>query len=89
MRIGRAHLFVRARAGRTRDVVWRHWVDAEGRSNAAIAAQLWLAERTVESHIASILGKLGLPVSGQDHRRVRAVVTYLNAMHAAAQPGHL
>ncbi|MEV1204102.1 response regulator transcription factor [Microbispora rosea] len=53
---------------------------AEGLSNTAIAAQLWTAERTVESHIGSIFGKLGLPVSTQDHRRVRAVVTYLEAM---------
>lgn len=50
---------------------------AEGRSNAAIAKRLWLTERTIESHIHRLLTKLGLADSGDDHRRVLAVLTYL------------
>ena len=52
---------------------------AEGRTNASIAKQLWLTERTVETHVSSILGKLGLAQSEEDHRRVLAVLTYLRA----------
>jgi DNA-binding NarL/FixJ family response regulator len=52
---------------------------AEGRTNAAIGKRLWLTERTVDTHVRSILGKLGLPMSGDDHRRVLAVLTYLRA----------
>ena len=50
---------------------------AEGRTNAGIAKQLWLAENTVETHVRSILGKLDLPPDGDTHRRVLAVVTFL------------
>jgi DNA-binding NarL/FixJ family response regulator len=50
---------------------------AEGRSNAGIARQLWVTEGTVEKHVHSILAKLRLPETGDDHRRVLAVVTYL------------
>jgi DNA-binding NarL/FixJ family response regulator len=50
---------------------------AEGRSNTAIAEALVLTVGAVEKHIASIFTKLGLPQSGTDHRRVLAVLTYL------------
>jgi DNA-binding NarL/FixJ family response regulator len=52
---------------------------AEGRSNAGIARQLWVTEGTVEKHVRSILAKLPLPETGDDHRRVLAVVTFLEA----------
>ena len=52
---------------------------AEGRSNAGIARQLWVTEGTVEKHVHSILIKLRLPETEDDHRRVLAVVTYLEA----------
>jgi DNA-binding NarL/FixJ family response regulator len=50
---------------------------AEGRSNAAIARELVVTEGAVEKHISNILGKLGLPKSDDDHRRVLAVLAYL------------
>jgi DNA-binding NarL/FixJ family response regulator len=50
---------------------------AEGKTNAGIAKQLWLTEKTVETHISSILGKLDLPPDADTHRRVLAVVTFL------------
>jgi DNA-binding NarL/FixJ family response regulator len=50
---------------------------AEGRSNAAIAAQLVVTDRAVEKHVTSIFGKLGLATSPDDHRRVLAVLAYL------------
>jgi serine/threonine-protein kinase PknK len=52
---------------------------AEGRSNAGIAHQLWVTEGTVEKHVRSILMKLRLPETGEDHRRVLAVITFLGA----------
>jgi DNA-binding NarL/FixJ family response regulator len=52
---------------------------AEGRSNGAIAAALVVSERAVEKHIANIFSKLGLPPSDADHRRVLAVLRYLES----------
>jgi len=52
---------------------------AEGRSNQAISDLLFLTTKTVETHIARIFTKLGLPPVRSDHRRVLAVITYLRA----------
>jgi DNA-binding CsgD family transcriptional regulator len=52
---------------------------AEGRSNAGVAAALVLTLGTVEKHMASIFGKLGLPASETDNRRVLAVLRYLGS----------
>jgi DNA-binding NarL/FixJ family response regulator len=52
---------------------------AEGRSNSAIADRLVVTERAVEKHVTSIFGKLRLPMSGEDHRRVLAVLAYLQS----------
>ena len=51
---------------------------AEGRSNAGIGKRLYITEGTVEKHVHSILMKLRLPETGEDHRRVLAVVTFLD-----------
>jgi DNA-binding NarL/FixJ family response regulator len=52
---------------------------AEGRSNAGIARRLWVTEGTVEKHVRSILTKLSLAEADDDHRRVLAVLTFLEA----------
>jgi DNA-binding NarL/FixJ family response regulator len=52
---------------------------AEGRSNSGIAQRLWVTEGTVEKHVRSILSKLKLPSGTDDHRRVLAVLTFLEA----------
>lgn len=52
---------------------------AEGLTNRSIAERLVLAERTVESHVRSVLGKLDLPEREGEHRRVLAVLAYLRA----------
>jgi DNA-binding NarL/FixJ family response regulator len=52
---------------------------AEGRSNAGIAATLVVSAGVVEKHVASIFGKLGLPPSEADNRRVLAVLRYLGS----------
>jgi DNA-binding CsgD family transcriptional regulator len=51
---------------------------AEGRSNKAIAERLFVTEHTVEKHVKNIFAMLRLPPSAEDHRRVLAVLTFLN-----------
>jgi DNA-binding NarL/FixJ family response regulator len=63
-------------SGREREVLA---LMAEGRSNAGIARRLWVTEGTVEKHVRSVLAKLGLAETDDDHRRVLAVVTFLEA----------
>jgi DNA-binding NarL/FixJ family response regulator len=67
---------VSALTPRERDVLG---LMAEGRTNAAIAKALVVSDRAVEKHIANIFLKLDLPPSGDDHRRVLAVLRYLGA----------
>jgi DNA-binding NarL/FixJ family response regulator len=52
---------------------------AEGRTNAAIASELVITQRAVEKHVKSIFQKLRLPPAESDHRRVLAVLRYLEA----------
>jgi DNA-binding NarL/FixJ family response regulator len=52
---------------------------AEGRSNNSIAAELVVTERAVEKHVTSIFSKLDLPTTAEGHRRVLAVLAYLNS----------
>jgi DNA-binding NarL/FixJ family response regulator len=52
---------------------------AEGRSNAGIARRLYVTEGTVEKHVRSILGKLPIHATEDDHRRVLAVITFLES----------
>jgi DNA-binding NarL/FixJ family response regulator len=52
---------------------------AEGRTNVGIARRLYLSERTVETHVSSLLAKLDLANSDEDHRRVLAVLAYLRS----------
>jgi DNA-binding NarL/FixJ family response regulator len=62
--------------GREREVLA---LMAEGRSNSAIAQRLFVSEKAVTKHSTSIFTKLGLPPSGDDNRRVLAVLAYLNS----------
>jgi len=62
--------------GREREVLA---LMAEGRSNKAIAERLFVSEYTVEKHVGNIFTTLRLPPSPDDHRRVLAVVAFLNA----------
>jgi DNA-binding NarL/FixJ family response regulator len=52
---------------------------AEGRSNAGIARRLWVTEGTVEKHVRSVMSKLDLYETEEDHRRVLAVIAFLEA----------
>ncbi|MEU6375279.1 response regulator transcription factor [Streptomyces sp. NPDC046909] len=52
---------------------------AEGHTNLGVARRLWLTERTVETHVASIMAKLNLGTSTEHNRRVLAVLAYLTA----------
>jgi DNA-binding NarL/FixJ family response regulator len=52
---------------------------AEGRTNAGIAMWFGVTQGTVEEHVSSILPKMGPPETDDDHRRVRAVITFLDA----------
>jgi DNA-binding NarL/FixJ family response regulator len=61
---------------------------AEGRTNLGIAQRLYLSERTVETHVASILAKLDLANGEADHRRVLAVVAYLRETPGPAIAPH-
>ncbi|MCA1841508.1 MAG: response regulator transcription factor [Actinobacteria bacterium] len=54
---------------------------AEGRSNQAIAARLHVTEKTIQTHVASILAKLDIHQDADDHRRILAVLTYLRAIN--------
>jgi len=76
------HLLAASRAGvraltpREREVLT---LMAEGRSNAGVGRALVLSTGAVEKHVASIFGKLGLPASENDNRRVLAVLRYLGS----------
>lgn len=58
---------------------------AEGRSNAGIGRQLWVTEGTIEKHVSSILTKLNLPETDNDHRRVRAVIAFLESPQSSRE----
>jgi DNA-binding NarL/FixJ family response regulator len=67
---------IAALSGREREVLT---LMAEGLSNAGIGRRIWVTEGTVEKHVRSILTKLDLAETGDDHRRVRAVIMYLES----------
>jgi DNA-binding NarL/FixJ family response regulator len=61
---------------------------AEGRTNRGIARRLWLTGRAVETHVISILAKLGLGADEEDHRRVLAVLSPSSTTAAARSRDH-
>jgi DNA-binding NarL/FixJ family response regulator len=63
-------------SGREREVLA---LMAEGRSNAGIARRLWVTEGTIEKHVRSILSKLPISATDDDHRRVQAVIAFLES----------
>jgi DNA-binding NarL/FixJ family response regulator len=78
--LGRRRAPLSQLTGREREVLE---LIAEGRSNSAVAAALFVTEKAVGKHISNIFAKLGLPPSDDDNRRVRAVLTYLQASPGA------
>ena len=76
----RAREPMQALTSRERDVLA---LMAEGHSNAGIARRLWVSDRTVETHVANILMKLGLDDTAEGHRRVLAVLAFLEATRSS------
>jgi DNA-binding NarL/FixJ family response regulator len=76
--VGRARHSEAAVSGLTRRQQEVLSLVAEGRSNASIAAKLFLTEKAVVQHVSRIYDALGLALDGDSHRRVRAVIQYLN-----------
>jgi DNA-binding NarL/FixJ family response regulator len=70
-------------SGREREVLG---LVAEGLSNKAIAARLFITERTVEAHVTQMFQKLGLTEDPESHRRVRVVLTYLRSNPSVLGP---
>jgi DNA-binding NarL/FixJ family response regulator len=60
---------------------------AQGRTNAAVARELVITLGAVEKHVTNIFGKLNLPATDDDHRRVLAVLTYLGAAGPESSEG--
>lgn len=77
----RSHDPLHTLTGREREVLG---LMAEGRNNLGIARRLWLTERTVETHIKNIMVKLNLTTAEEDHRRVLAVLAFLNGQQDSA-----
>ena len=80
----RTHDPLRALTTREREVLT---LVAEGRSNDAVAEHLLVNLRTVETHMANILTKLGLPAEPGTHRRVLAVLTFLRMQASETRRG--